>query len=233
MSRTIRLWDLPTRLFHWLLVLAVIGAFVTVKIGGNLMVWHGRLGLLMIGLLVFRLVWGVIGSTYARFSQFVRGPAAIKAYLAGTWQGVGHNPLGALSVLALLALMIAQAATGLFSNDDIAFNGPLYPLVSKDTSDAITGWHHWGENGIFLLVGLHLAAIVFYAIKKQERLVPPMVTGKKAVESPKIKDATGGGPIAFGVAVVIAALATWAASGAFNPPPPAPPEPANYETPAW
>ena len=228
MSRTIRLWDLPTRLFHWLLVLSVVGAFVTVKIGGNLMLWHGRLGLFIIGLLSFRLVWGVVGSTYARFAHFVRGPSAIKAYLAGAWKGVGHNPLGALSVLALLTLMIAQASTGLFANDDIAFNGPLYPLISKDTSDAITGWHHLGEKGLFALVGLHLAAIIFYSVKKKERLVPPMVTGRKAVESPEARDATGGGPIAFFVALV-----TWGASGAFNPPPPVPAAPANYETPAW
>jgi len=233
MSRTIRLWDLPTRLFHWLLVVAVVGAFITVKIGGNLMLWHGRLGLFITGLLAFRLAWGFVGSTYARFSQFVRGPAAIKAYLAGAWHGVGHNPLGALSVLALLALMIAQAVTGLFANDDIAFNGPLYPLVSKDTSDAITGWHHLGEKAIFALVGLHLAAIIFYAVKKKERLVPPMVTGRKTVDSADVKDARGGGPVAFLVAAAIAAGITWIASGALNPPPPAPAAPANYETPAW
>lgn len=231
MSRTIHLWDLPTRLFHWLLVLAVVGAFVTVKIGGNLMVWHGRLGLFIVGLLAFRLVWGVIGSTYARFTQFVRGPSAIKAYLAGAWQGVGHNPLGALSVLGLLGIMIAQGVTGLFANDDIAFNGPLQALVSKDTSDAITGWHHLGEKAIFALVGLHLAAIIFYAHKKGEKLVPPMVTGKKTVDVGDARDATGGGMIAFIVAVAIAIGTVWLASGALNPPPPAAPE--NYETPAW
>jgi len=231
MSRTIRLWDLPTRLFHWLLVLAVVGAFITVKIGGNLMVWHGRLGLFIIGLLAFRLVWGFVGSTYARFTQFVRGPSAIKAYLAGAWHGVGHNPLGALSVLGLLAIMIAQGVTGLFANDDIAFNGPLYPLISKDMSDTITGLHHLGEKFIFLLVGLHLAAIIFYAVKKGEKLVPAMVTGKKAVETSEARDATGGGLVAFVIAVAIAVGTVWVASGALNPPPPAVPD--NYETPAW
>jgi len=230
MSRTIRLWDLPTRLFHWLLVLAVVGAFITVNIGGNLMVWHGRLGIFILGLLAFRVVWGVIGSTYARFTQFVRGPSAIRAYLAGAWHGVGHNPLGALSVLALLALLLTQAATGLFANDDIAFNGPLYPLVDKDLSDALTGWHHRGEVALYLLVGLHLAAIIFYAVKKGEKLVPPMVTGKKTVPDAQARDATGGGLVAFVMAVAIATGTAWVASGALIPPPaPAP----SAETPAW
>ena len=94
--KSIRLWDLPTRLFHWLLVLAVTGSMVTINIGGIWMVWHERFGLAIIGLLSFRLVWGVIGSTYARFSQFVSGPGAVVAYLKGSWQGLGHNPLGAL-----------------------------------------------------------------------------------------------------------------------------------------
>jgi cytochrome b len=110
-----RLWDLPTRLFHW-----AAGALrdavpcFTVKIGGNAMVWHGRFGLVVVGLLVFRLVWGFIGSTYARFYQFVRGPRAIIDYLQGRWQGEGHNPLGALSVLAMLGTLLLLVATGLF-----------------------------------------------------------------------------------------------------------------------
>ncbi len=231
MSRTIRLWDLPTRLFHWGLVGGVIGAVATAKIGGNLMLWHGRIGLALLGLLVFRLAWGFVGSTYARFAHFVRGPAAIAAYLKGRWHGVGHNPLGALSVIALLTLLFAQVTTGLFANDDIAFNAPLYPLVSKAMSDALTGWHHRGEIALYVLVGLHLAAIVFYAVVRKQRLVPAMVTGRQAVHTEAAADARGGGPVAFVVATTIALAAVWGASGALNPPPPEPPP--GFETPTW
>jgi len=231
MSREIRLWDLPTRLFHWLLLAGVVGAFVTAQIGGNLMEWHERFGLMLIGLLSFRLVWGFVGSSYARFVNFVRGPSAVAAYLRGQWQGIGHNPLGALSVLALLLVLIAQATTGLFANDDIAFTGPLYPLISKDLSDALTGWHHRGETVIYLLVALHVASIIYYAVAKRERLVPPMITGRKAVTLEHARDAHGGGPVAFIVAVAIAAATVWTAAGAFNPSPPA--AAPVQQTPAW
>lgn len=230
MNRTIRLWDLPTRLVHWLLVAGVVGAIITAKLGGNLMVWHGRIGLALAGLVVFRLVWGFVGSTYARFGQFVRGPSGITAYLRGQWQGVGHNPIGAISVLVLLALLAVQTVTGLFANDDIAFYGPLYALISKDTSDALTGWHHRFELLIYLIIGLHVAAIVFYAVVKKQRLVPPMITGRKPVSNDSAQDARGGGLIAFILALAIALGAVWAASGALNPPPPAPPA---SVAPAW
>ena len=110
-QQLIRLWDLPTRLFHWLLAALVTAAFVTGLTGGNAMVWHGRLGLLILGLLTFRLVWGLVGSTYARFVQFVPGPKTMLTYLRGGWQGMGHNPLGALSVLALLGHFVAIMAS--------------------------------------------------------------------------------------------------------------------------
>ena len=105
----VRVWDLPLRLFHWLLAAAVIAAMLTGQVGGNLMVWHGRLGILIAGLLGFRLAWGIVGSTHSRFASFVRGPAAIIAYLRGHWHGLGHNPLGALSVLGLLTVLGLQA----------------------------------------------------------------------------------------------------------------------------
>jgi cytochrome b len=216
------IWDLPIRLFHWLLVGCVVGAFVTAKIGGNLMVWHGRLGLVILGLLAFRIVWGFVGSTYARFAVFVRGPAAIIAYLRGAWHGQGHNPLGALSVLALLGILSAQAITGLFANDDIAFNGYLVPLVGNDLSGQIAGIHRLLENGLMLLVGLHIGAIVFYARVKKHNLVKPMLTGWG--DGAPEQSAKRGKPTAFVLALLIAAAVIWAASGAIlPPPPPAPP----------
>lgn len=214
-------WDLPTRLFHWLLVICVVAAFVTAKIGGGWMVWHGRLGLAILGLVVFRIVWGFVGSTYARFATFVRGPAAIRAYLAGKWQGLGHNPLGALSVLALLGCLALQAGTGLFANDDIAFEGYLYPLVGSALSTRLTGIHQLLEKGLLFLVTLHIGAIVFYARVKQQNLVKPMLTGW--AEGQSGESARGGGIAAFIVGLLIALTAVWAASGAWLPPPPTAP----------
>lgn len=224
----IRVWDLPTRIFHWSLVLLVTASVVTAKIGGNMTDWHARSGLAIIGLLSFRLVWGFVGSTYARFAQFVRGPGTILAYLRGKWHGVGHNPLGALSVLALLALLGAQALTGLFANDDIAFNGPLYALVSKAQSNMLTAWHHRLEYALYALVGLHVATVAFYTWWKKEGLVTPMVTGIKRVTRADMPSAEGGGIAAFIVALAIAAAAVWAASGGMLSPPPPP-----VATPAW
>jgi cytochrome b len=215
-------WDLPTRLFHWSLVVLVVAAFVTAKVGGNAMVWHGRIGLAIIGLLVFRIVWGFVGSTYARFLQFVRGPGAIRAYLRGEWNELGHNPLGALSVLALLGILTIQATTGLFSNDDIAFEGYLVPLIGTEASSSITGIHHLLEKILMALVALHIGSIVFYARVKKHNLVKPMLTGW-ADGSPE-QSARGGSTITVIVAALVAAAVVWAASGALLPePPPAPP----------
>jgi cytochrome b len=218
----IRVWDLPTRLFHWSLVLLVIAAFVSAKIGGNAMLWHGRCGLAILGLLTFRIVWGCIGSTYARFTQFVRGPRTILAYLRGAGQPQpGHNPLGALSVLALLGTLALQVATGLFANDDIAFKGYLAPLVDNTLSARITGLHRLLENLLLLLVVTHLAAIAFYTGIKKQDLVRPMISGW-ATGNPA-HSAQGGGFVARVCAVLIALGVVWAASGALLSPPPAPP----------
>ncbi|MBE0485788.1 cytochrome b/b6 domain-containing protein [Marinobacter sp.] len=222
---TIRLWDLPVRVFHWLLVLAVIGSMVTIKVGGSWMAWHERFGLVIIGLLSFRIIWGFLGSSYARFSQFVRGPGAVVAYLKGHWQGVGHNPLGALSVLALIGLFGFQAVSGLFANDEIAFYGPLYPLVSSGLSGTLSGWHRQTEWYLYGLVALHVAAVLFHTWVKKDNLLKPMVTGNKKVESGQAKDAEGGGALAFVVSLVLALVVVWAASGELISPPPAP-EPA-------
>ncbi|TVO51869.1 cytochrome b/b6 domain-containing protein [Denitromonas halophila] len=231
-KHTVLIWDLPTRLFHWLLVGCLSGAVISVKIGGNAMIWHGRFGLAIVGLLGFRLAWGFVGSHTARFTQFVRGPATIAAYLRGQWQGIGHNPLGALSVLAMLLVLFAQALTGLVANDDIAFTGPLYAAVSKDLSDALTGWHRRGEWAIFALIALHLAALLYYRLIKKEPLIRPMITGRKPVTQPAPPTPRHAGPLAFIVSLSIGASAVWIASGALLPPPP-PPPPTAVNTPAW
>lgn len=233
LERRVLVWDFPTRLFHWLLAALVAAAILTGLLGGNLMVWHGRIGLAIWGLLVFRLAWGVMGSTYARFGQFVQGPSAILAYLRGRWHGIGHSPLAALSVMALLLLLTFQALSGLFSNDDIAFRGPLYALVSKGTSDWLTGLHRANVELLFALIGLHLAAVLFYKFVRREDLIKPMVLGYRDLPEthPGAPSATGGGWIAFILALAIALTSVWIGNGGLNPPPPPPPPPGSF--PAW
>ncbi|EIC22770.1 cytochrome b/b6 domain-containing protein [Thiorhodovibrio frisius] len=225
--QSIRIWDGPTRLFHWSLALLVLVAFLTGLQGGNWMVWHERTGLAILGLLSFRLVWGFVGSTYARFADFVPTPARILAYIQGRWHGLGHNPLGALSVFALLAVLVFQVLSGLFANDDIAFRGPLYDLVSKGVSNDLSGLHRQAIWLIGALVALHILAALFYTLVRRQNLIRPMVTGMKSVESAQAKPAQGGGLLALLVALLVAALVVWiGAGGLLPPPPPAAPPPA-------
>ncbi|MGM9487895.1 cytochrome b/b6 domain-containing protein [Ideonella sp. YS5] len=217
-TRRVRLWDLPVRVVHWSLVLTVTAAVVTGELGGPWMVWHGRAGLLIVGLVVFRLVWGLIGSEPARFTHFAPTPGRLRAYLAGRWHGLGHNPLGALSVFALLGLLAVQAVTGLLGNDDIAFAGPLNALVDEALGQRLTGWHRLLANGLLALIALHVLAIVFYLVVKRSNLVRPMLTGWKDVHAapPSPPPARGGSPLALLVAVAIALGAMIAASGVWQ-----------------
>lgn len=177
-------WDLPVRLFHWALVgLVAFQAFSGLWGGPAEMVWHGRAGYAIFTLVVFRLAWGIVGGRHARFSDFVRGPGAVIRYLrSGTGSSSGHNPLGALSVIAMLAVLLVQAGTGLFANDDILFDGPLMHLVGKELSDTLTGYHYLSSRALLALVVLHFAAIAFYRLRG-ENLVTPMITGQKPGEN--------------------------------------------------
>jgi len=208
----IRLWDLPLRVFHWSLLAAVSVAIATGLAGGEWMPLHGQAGLVIVGLLSFRVVWGLWGSTYARFRTFVPSPATLLAYLQGRWQGAGHNPLGALSVLALIGVLAAQVATGLVGNDEIAFTGPLASQVDEALSLKLTGLHHQLVNVLYLLLGLHIVAIAVHTFVKKDPLVKPMVTGWKEVPAtaPVPRRA---GPVAFIVALAVALAAVYAASG--------------------
>lgn len=213
--KTILLWDLPTRLFHWLLVAAVVAAVLTGEFGGGLIEWHARIGLVIAGLVAFRLVWGLVGPTYARFAQFFPTPARLRLYLAGAWRGIGHNPLGGLSVLTLLGLLGAQLATGLVANDDLDFVGPLFALAGRDLSDRLSGLHHLLADGLLVIAGLHVAAIFFHGRFKQDDLLRPMLTGRKEVDAGE--SARGGGRVALLLALAIAGLAVYGASGAWLP----------------
>lgn len=231
-KQRIRLWDLPTRLFHWLLAGLVVASFVSGKIGGNAMDWHGKFGLAILGLLAFRLVWGFAGSTYARFVSFLPTPAKVLAYLRGQWRGVGHNPLGAFSVFGLLLVLAIQVGTGLFGNDDIAFRGPLYELIGKDLSDRLTGLHKLSVNVLIALVTLHIVAIAFYVRVKKDDLIRPMLTGWKDVAPGEGASASGGGALPLAVALLVAVTTVYGGSGAWLPTPPPPPASAPA-TPSW
>jgi cytochrome b len=183
-GRAVLVWDLPTRVFHLLLIILVTVSFVTGYTGGLWMYYHVWSGCCILGLLVFRLVWGFVGGRYARFSAFVRGPRTALRYARAMLrrdppQHLGHNPMGGWSVLAMLITLLVQAATGLFANDDIFTTGPLYPWVSKATSDWLTHIHRLNQEVVLLLVGVHVTAVFFYLIVKRENLIKPMLTGRK------------------------------------------------------
>jgi cytochrome b len=220
------LWDLPLRVFHWSLVASVAAAITTGELGGAWMPWHGRAGLAIVGLLAFRLAWGVVGPPTARFAQFAPTPRRLADYLRGRWRGVGHNPLGALAVFAMLALLAAQAASGLFGNDDIAFAGPLNRFVDDAAGARATGWHRLLADGLFALLALHLAAIAFHVLVKRHRLLRPMVTGRGAlvagVATPSARPRTKGAlPLAVGVAAAVVFAVSWAGRAPAAAPSPA------------
>ena len=175
----IRVWDVPTRLFHWLLVALIAAAWWTAEEG--LLTWHYRIGFSILILILFRLIWGLIGSSTARFAGFVRGPRAIAAYLRGERpHEVGHNPLGALSVLALIGLTAAVTGLGLFASDEDGIEpGPLAYRVSVEASDVAHELHEFGFNLLLVLVALHVAAIAYYALFKRDNLLTPMLSGSR------------------------------------------------------
>ncbi len=212
---TLRVWDLPIRLFHWLLTACLIGSFVTVKAGGFWMDYHLLFGYATLGLLLFRGMWGVVGPDTARFGRFVRGPRALSAYLRGSLPAaVGHSPLGALSVVAMLIALAVQVVSGLFADDGIFTAGPLAGLVSAGTSDTLTAIHQAGERILLVLIGLHLSAIGWYVIVRRRRMVRPMLTGDQLrtalpSDARASRDDAAMRWRAVGVALVAAGITAW------------------------
>jgi len=207
---TVRVWDLPVRLFHWTLLALVVFSVSTAYAGGSWMDWHLRSGYVVLALLAFRIVWGFAGTRHARFASFVRGPAAVVQYLrtlgdAAHPVSVGHNPLGALSVLALLAVVLVQVGTGLFANDDILTEGPLAKLVSKAASDRATTIHYWNQWALYALVAMHVLAVVVHRLRFGDDLVGPMIAGVKRL--PPRFAGEDAGPTPWLRAMVLAALA--------------------------
>lgn len=214
-----RVWDLPTRLFHWLLALTIVGSIVTGSIGGGAMTWHFRLGYLALALLVFRLAWGLVGGRWSRFASFTYAPGTVLRYLRGGQRpgehlDVGHNPLGAGSVFAMLAILLVQVGTGLVADDEIANVGPFNKYVATATGLAATAWHkNYGKTIIFVLVALHVGAILYYRLRKKVDLVGPMVSGDKPLpgggDVPASRDDARTRALALVLALAAAGLAAW------------------------
>ncbi|MEZ5606488.1 MAG: cytochrome b/b6 domain-containing protein [Burkholderiaceae bacterium] len=207
--QSIRIWDLPTRLFHWLLALAIVALVITAKLGGDAMQLHMRLGYAVFALLLFRLVWGVLGGRWSRFVHFVPTPARLLAYWRGSREAAlhaGHNPLGALSALAMLAVLSLQVASGLLADDEIAYSGPLTARAPDALIRLATRYHAGpGQWLVLALVALHVAAIVWY-LRRGKNLVRPMLSGDKrlAPATPASRDSPA---TRAGAALVLAAAA--------------------------
>ena len=181
----IKVWDLPIRLFHWLLVLAIVFQFVTGDLLDDAMQLHFYGGYTIIGLIIFRLLWGMLGTYYARFNQFIVSPVSAFKYLtkANNIVYLGHNPAGAYSVVLLLSLIFTQAISGLFISDEIFTDGPYYGLLNEFWQSLANFIHHNFMNVIFAAIALHVGAIIFYKIKYKEGLTSAMITGFKQVDT--------------------------------------------------
>ncbi|MCX5539628.1 cytochrome b/b6 domain-containing protein [Paraburkholderia sp. CNPSo 3076] len=193
-ERRVPVWDLPTRLFHWLTVVLVAAAYVTQRM--NWMQMHVRLGETLLALVLFRILWGCFGSETARFSHFVASPRKAIEHLRHLWRRepdvqVGHNAAGGWMVLLLLALLLVETLTGLYDNNDIADEGPLSEIVPAKIANAIAGLHAWGWDLLAAAVVLHVCAIAVYALVKGHNLVGPMVSGKKRLPASVCAPARG------------------------------------------
>lgn len=214
-TQPVKIWDWPVRLTHWSFVVLVPAMYFTAE--NSAWGWHKRLGVVLLGLLIFRILWGFVGTDTARFARFVKGPGKVIAYLRGNYdpkREIGHSPLGALAVLALLGVMLVQVVLGLFAGNIYdGATGPLNPLVGIGTADWMTDTHEWFYWVVFGMIGLHLAAIAFYGAKLQN-LIGPMVGGK-AEKAPEVADNSDPSLAALiGAIAASAGIAVWVYSGA-------------------
>jgi cytochrome b len=189
----VRLWDMPVRFFHWaMLVLVVVQAFTGWR-GGELMAWHVVSGYALLVLVVFRILWGFVGSTPARFASFIAGPVATFRFARRLFSReavpqLGHNPLGGWSVILMLAALAIQGGTGLYANDGVVTEGPLARLVSIETSNLLTEIHRWSFRVLAVLAGLHVAAVAYHALFKKDDVMTPMFTGVKHVPASFLRE---------------------------------------------
>ncbi len=214
-SHLVSVWDLPTRLFHWALVVCIVGLVTTAQIGGNAMEWHFRFGYSVLTLLLFRLLWGFVGGHWSRFSTFLYSPASLLRYLRGhevDGQPLGHSPMGALSVFAILGLLLLQVGTGLFSDDEIAAVGPLSKLASGAVVSQLTHYHKdIGKVIVLILVLLHIGAIAFYRIKRKKDLIRPMLIGDVSSPTPQLASRDDAGSRALAAVILLGSAGAVAA----------------------
>ena len=214
----LRVWDLPTRLLHWLLVIALVGLIVTGNLGGARMTSHFRLGYAVLALLLFRLGWGFVGGYWSRFSRFIYSPLTLLRYLRGQSMPeheLGHSPTAALSVFALLLVLSLQVVSGLLSDDEIAFTGPLSRFAPSEWVSLATAYHaEWGKLVLIGLVVLHLLAIGYYKWIRKTSLVAAMITGDKTTDllQPASRDGLAQRVLALLLAIGCVAIAAFVAS---------------------
>ena len=179
------IWDLPLRLFHWLFAIAILASWYTSEQEGELIDLHMQLGYFILGLVIFRILWGFLGSKHSRFAEFFPTPSRITQHLKAEQspQYAGHNPLGSLMVFLMITLILLQAVSGLFINDDIFSSGPYYGQFGEEFGKVMSFIHHNAFDIMMFAIGLHILAMVYYRVQKKTDLVTPMITGKKSIES--------------------------------------------------
>ncbi|CAA6805629.1 MAG: Cytochrome b561 [uncultured Thiotrichaceae bacterium] len=211
MKKLVKIWDSPTRLFHWLLVL-LFGFLWFSGETGNYLELHIKAGMLVLSLILYRIIWGLIGSTSSRFRSFISPVGALKHALTLFKREpeihAGHNPLGGLMVITLLIMLALQAGAGLFSSDLILTEGPLYHLVGDETAEKMTDFHHLGFNILLFLTGFHVAAILFYRVMKRTNLLKPMIMGKTVWPEGKAEPKLDFKSPLFALAILIFSVAT-------------------------
>ncbi len=212
----ILVWDLPTRLFHWLLVTALAGSWVTHEMGLEWTELHMWFGYVALGLVVFRIMWGIVGPTHARFTSFLAGPSRTRIYARHWLAGdppryTGHNPLGGWAIVLMLVLVLVQAVSGLFNSDDIMFSGPWQASVSKETAELMSEIHAVNFDVLLVVIALHLAAIASYWVRWRLDLLRPMLNGCKPPHMADPDHAITGQRLLAGIIVAgLAATIVWA-----------------------
>ena len=226
MASTARqIWDAPTRLFHWLLAISIAVSWGTAKLSDTLLGWHLLFGYFTIGLIVFRILWALVGTRHARIWSFLRGPLATLRYarslFAGHVETPGHNPMGGWMVALMLALIAFQVTTGLFANDDIAYAGPWSHTVSRHLVNTLTAWHKFNVSLILASIAFHLVAVATYRFALRTDLVGPMITGRKSETRVGADAAITGTPwLRFVAVAMLASAAAWAIVNLAPPEPP-------------
>ena len=214
-NEQIRVWDIPIRLFHWVLVALITSQFLIAWVFTEQIDLHVKLGYLTLALIVFRIFWGFIGTAHAQFKNFLVSPTSLVAYIKGLFnqtsqsKSAGHNPIGGYSTIAIIACILAQGFSGLFCDDDVFTVGPLRHLVSDNATSIFNQIHALNGKILVGLLCTHVAAIFWHLLVKRENLIKPMITGKKiAIKDDKYMNWTEK-PLAALLAFTLASIAVW------------------------